>query len=658
MTAHHPRFQRGQAIVLIAIMLAVVVGMAALAIDGSRAYALRRDLQAALDAAALAAGDSLQQRGSYSTAEQAATTIFGANLRLYGTPNCSPGYGAPGASPLTVTCTYSDGTVLTQVVSALGAGGSRFTISASRSLVLQFARILTNGVTPRLAASASGSVNNLLYAPAVAALDQGGCGGAGGTAITLSGTGTQSVMGDVVSNGAISISGVTMRVTGDVYARCQSSVPGVITACYPSGASTPCTYPDVAGATRSGYRLADPNFSPPSALGGSQSTGSNAVLSPGVYAASPNFNSGRCWFLSGGAYEWLGGYTNSTDFVSNELKPPDEAQVGGNTVLSSHQFWNTGGFNCAGSFLLNTTNDPRNPLHNGLWGVEVTSVRTDTYGGIPYQRESAPSMCHSINTAARNDILVQISNVPGATSYNVYLAPPSGGCNGPFGFAGNVAVSGAVANNLTPPCPIYLGGGCSLGNVQLTIDQVYLGSSWAPNLLAAPGTSGAPPPDPETSPLQSSLPNQNPGRGAGAAGDRANENACQAAAGTFASCPAAITPGAVEFYVPSGGCMSLTGSGDNFVFSGYQYDWVVLYEPGPGNGPANTCSNVLGAAGNSALTGFLYAPSAAVSLPSSWLFESGGMGGLLADTLTITASPALSYDPNYAPVPPAARLTG
>ncbi|HEY8743675.1 MAG TPA: pilus assembly protein TadG-related protein, partial [Chloroflexota bacterium] len=67
--------QRGQAIVLIALMLAVVVGMAALAIDGSRAYALRRDLQAAVDAAALAASDSLQQTGSYVTAEQAATTI-------------------------------------------------------------------------------------------------------------------------------------------------------------------------------------------------------------------------------------------------------------------------------------------------------------------------------------------------------------------------------------------------------------------------------------------------------------------------------------------------------------------------------------------------------------------------------------------------------
>src|SRR5712664_4520787 len=103
--------QSGQAIVLIAIMLAVVVGMAALAIDGSRAYALRRDLQAAVDAAALAAGDNLQQTGSYILAEQAATASFGANARLYSAPSCSPGYGSPGATPRTITCTYSDGTV-------------------------------------------------------------------------------------------------------------------------------------------------------------------------------------------------------------------------------------------------------------------------------------------------------------------------------------------------------------------------------------------------------------------------------------------------------------------------------------------------------------------------------------------------------------------
>ena len=109
------RAQKGQAIVLIAIMLAVLVGMAALAIDGSRAYAARRDLQAAVDSAALAAADKLQQGGTYTAAEQAATAIFGTTLRLYAAPGCA-GYGSPGAGPLTVTCNFSDGTILTQVV--------------------------------------------------------------------------------------------------------------------------------------------------------------------------------------------------------------------------------------------------------------------------------------------------------------------------------------------------------------------------------------------------------------------------------------------------------------------------------------------------------------------------------------------------------------
>ena len=88
-------------------MLTVLIGMVAIAIDGSRAYAVRRDLQAATDAAALAAADKMQQTGSFVTAEQAATSIFGTNLRLYSAPSCS-GYGTPGASPWTVTCTFSD----------------------------------------------------------------------------------------------------------------------------------------------------------------------------------------------------------------------------------------------------------------------------------------------------------------------------------------------------------------------------------------------------------------------------------------------------------------------------------------------------------------------------------------------------------------------
>src|ERR1700693_4782674 len=109
--------QRCQAIVWIAILLVVVVGMPALAIDGARAYALRRDLQAAVDAAALAAADTLQQTGLYVPAEQAATTSFDANMRLYAGPtSCSPPYGSP---PRTITCNYSDGTVLSQAVTGL-----------------------------------------------------------------------------------------------------------------------------------------------------------------------------------------------------------------------------------------------------------------------------------------------------------------------------------------------------------------------------------------------------------------------------------------------------------------------------------------------------------------------------------------------------------
>ena len=160
--------QRGQAIVLIAIMLAVVVGMAALAVDGSRAYALRRDLQAAADAAALAAGDTFQQTRSYTAAETAATTSFGTNIRLYASPSCTPGYGSPGGVPRTITCTYTDGTVLTQVVAALGPAGTQFTISASRALVLQFARILTNGTSPRLSASAGSNPRPGRVAPSLA----------------------------------------------------------------------------------------------------------------------------------------------------------------------------------------------------------------------------------------------------------------------------------------------------------------------------------------------------------------------------------------------------------------------------------------------------------------------------------------------------------
>jgi Putative Flp pilus-assembly TadE/G-like len=645
--------------VLIALTLAVVVGMAALAIDGSRAYAMRRDLQVAVDAAALAVGDNLQQTGSYALAEQAATTIFGANMKLYTGPSCSPGYGDP---PRTVTCTYSDGTVLTQVVSSMGPGGSRFAIAASRALPLQFARILTNGVIPRVGASATGNVNNLLYAPTLAALSQAGCGGVSGSAVSVTGGGTLSVIGDLVSNGSISITGgASVQVAGDIYDHCQAPVPGAVSnACYPSGSPTPCTAPDVAGVTHSGHPIVDPAFPPPSVTAGSQGLpASNVVLAPGLYSANPNFSSSVCYFLSPGVYDWQAGYTNAGGFVSNQLKPPAEPSAANNTMLAN-QMWNTGGVNCAGSTRVSGV-DAVNPVKAGTWSIEVTSFRTDTYKGVFYKRESAPSICRTVSISPGGQVIqVQISNVPGATSYNVYAEPPpNSGCSGPFGYAGNVPVVGPVQNNNTAACPAFSGTSCSLGNETATFDSTVLGPSFAPNPFALADTPGAYPPSGESAPLRVNLPNQNPARAAPPGGDLANENQCDTTGGVPTTCPGPITPGAVEFYMPSGGCLNATNSADNFLFSGYQYDWLLVYEPGAAYPPANTCTNVLGAEADSAWVGVIYTPSAALTVNKAATFRTEATGGLMARTLTFIGQlPEIIGSAAYQPAPPASRLTG
>ncbi len=654
-----PRFQRGQAIVLIAIMLAVVVGMAALAIDGARAYALRRDLQAAVDAAALAAADTLQETGLYVSAEQAATTSFGANMRLYAGPSsCSPGYGSP---PRSITCNYADGTVLSQVVAGLGPAGSQFTISASRALQLQFARILTNGAIPRVGSAASANVNNLLFAPTIMALDPAGCGGVPGSAVSVQGGGTLAVVGDVVSNGTITITGGgNIQVAGDIYDRCEAPVPGAVAnTCYPSGAATPCTLPDVAGSTYSGRPVSDPAYPPPTVVGGSQSTPSqNVVLNPGTYSADPNFSTSVCYFLSAGVYKWQNGYTNAGGFVSNDLKPPDEPSTSNNQALAN-QMWNTGAVNCAGSFLPVTV-ATANAVRAGTWAVEVTAARTETYAGTNYKRESAPSMCRIVQVNGGQAIQVQISNVPGATSYNVYFQPPPNpGCSGPFGYGGNIPVVGTVENDSTAGCPSFGATTCSLGHETAVFDSTVLSLAFAPNPFVGPGVLGAYPPAGETPPLRVNLPNQNPDRGTPPAGDRANENQCDTIGGAAMTCPGPITPGAVEFYIPSGGCLNATTSADNFLFSGYQYDWIMVYEPGQSYPPANTCTtNLLGAQADSAWVGLTYMPAAILTVQKAASFRTEATGGLLADMIIFSGQlPTIIGSSNFQPAPPASRLT-
>jgi Flp pilus assembly protein TadG len=646
--------------VLIAMMLAVLVGMAALAIDGSRAYQSRRSLQAAVDAATLAAADTLQQSQSYVSAEAAATASFSANRRLYTAPACAPGYGTPGAGPFTITCTYSDGTVLTQVVSALGPAGSTFTLTATRALQLQFGRILTNGITPNISTRATSSVNNLLYSPTLAALNQAGCGGVPGTSITVNGSGNLVVVGDVVSSGMISVASGNVQVGGDVYARCQASVPGVSLKCYPSGSSPSCTYPDVSGTTKSGYRFVDPNYPPPSLAGASQTaTGTNVLMLPGIYAANPNFIGNDCWFLKAGVYVWQGGYTNNGDFVSNELKPPDEPKISDNTSVSPKQFWNGNGAQCAGAFQVNDVSGS-NRLARASWGLVLTSVRTDTYNGVSYQRESAPSMCRTVTTQfGTENIKVDVSNVPGAMSYNVYITAAGGDCSDRMGLVETIPVVGVVSNFNTSSCPLFTGGGCTLGHESLTLDSTDISNSFAPNAVAAPGAYGSYPPSPETPPLGGNLPNENANRTAPPAGDRANENRCVTVAGAAASCPAAITPGAVVYYIPNGGCLNDTSNGDNYVFSGYQYNWLLVYEPGVANPPANNCSNTMGAATDSAFIGLIYTPAASITVQKASAFRTDETGGVIAYTITFTGQlPTIIGNSGYSPVPPAAKLTG
>jgi hypothetical protein len=202
-----------------------------------------------------------------------------------------------------------------------------------------------------------------------------------------------------------------------------------------------------------------------------------------------------------------------------------------------------------------------------------------------------------------------------------------------------------------------VGSGCSLGNETLNL-EAQLEPPFAPNAAAAAGTADAYPPDSETAPIAGGLPNQNAAMGPGPRGDRANENNCETVGGAYTSCPGPVTPGAVELYFPSGGCFNLNG-GDGYLFSGYQYNWVSLYEPGPANPPANGCTNTFGAASNSAYVGLIYTPSARVSVTSSAAFEAPGAGGIIADSFSFTgAMPRLVYSATYAPVPPASRITG
>src|SRR5438046_3441325 len=133
--------QRGQAIVLVALILTVLFGFIGLAMDGGRGYLDRRHMQASADAAALAAAYNYMNHTDYAQAEAAAVTEFANNERLYMTPSCS-GYGST-----SVSCTFSDPTSQALTLTAVdhSIAGVSFRVTAVHQVGATIMQVLGAG---------------------------------------------------------------------------------------------------------------------------------------------------------------------------------------------------------------------------------------------------------------------------------------------------------------------------------------------------------------------------------------------------------------------------------------------------------------------------------------------------------------------------------
>jgi hypothetical protein len=299
------------------------------------------------------------------------------------------------------------------------------------------------------------------------------------------------------------------------------------------------------------------------------------------------------------------------------------------TARSNHQFWDANKGNCGSTFSLSSPGS--GSLSAGSYSVELTATRYESTTSSScsaqsptcYLRESAPSMCRTINLATSGNLKVNVTSDPGATDFNVYLAQ-------------NTSCSGLTF--------------CS-----------QLGSGTISNCTAG----GAAPPDPERPPLDPSLPNTDPPVGTPPSGDRANESHCVDSSGNNVACPNAWTPGAVEFVIPgvTGAmpCLNLRGQGDIYIFSGYNLGRIVLFMPGPEQSSVpNTCTtNKVNGNGFTSLIGIFYMPAASVTINGNSAYHATIAGGVIAWTVAIIGSGnvAITADPTLRSWPSAVRLT-
>jgi Putative Flp pilus-assembly TadE/G-like len=470
------KLQDGQAIVLIALLILVLFGMLGLAIDSGRSYVDRRDQQAAVDAAALAAGDWYDNYPdvpdlSTKTIPQA-RQVYENNLHLYGgvlfESTSSGMVGTGNAFPQNIWLdTFAGGYTLKITATNTIFNGYQFQIDSKHDFPLAFMQIFGGPSNVNISATASAIVGNQRQTPALLTLSNQPC------ATQLQGNGSLTMLGDAYTNGTECQQGAsTLDLAGNCYGGAGSQCNLAAYFCYSANPNNPPYDPNTnGGVCRAGDTqgrpvvpapvLPDPGYLAPSvwaytAPGYFTDRGTYTEMAPGSYNNFSLTGGSACYFLDAGIYTWNGGYTSHGGFVSNELKSPNEELVRtdlsgpGTTAMANPQFWPS---SCDGAFTVAPVtvtggNGMKHGPGGGNWGIELTAVRHDTFNDTtitapnpvalcaPFggcRRESAPSACTLVSTtddiSGPAGINVSITrNSPGAQFYNVYINPH--GCDG------------------------------------------------------------------------------------------------------------------------------------------------------------------------------------------------------------------------------------
>src|SRR2546426_923219 len=633
--------QEGQAIVLIALLILVLFGMLGLAIDSGRGYVDRRDQQTAVDAAALAAGDWYENYTDLNLSIQQSVLLYQRDLRLYGGPATvnGPTLALVGANNSlkqnTWIYTYNESYTLTIVATDTQFNGFQFQYTTNHNLALAFIQLFGGSKTVPISATATSIVGNQRQTPALLTLSTQSC------ATNLTGSAQLTVLGDVYTNGTACLDS-NLHEAGNCYGGagsncnvaqyyCYNSSPGFV----PYAPSPTCNAGDTQGTgIVPAPTLPDPGYLADSV--GSYTAGQAynqwnrgtwTEMRPGQYG---NFHlsggTASCAFMDPGVYTFTNGYSSDANgsLLSNELRPPAEElwSAPATTNRATPQFWDQNGID------VNVTrNAPGAQYYNVYVNANGCDGNPNNFSFVG--RFLAPGFVDGGSPPA-----LAVGPFPNGT--NTTLINGTGGW--PCGLP-TVTICSIVYNNMSPTVQCYA--------------QTRTQLCQTPDDEGAPQCfSNCPPPanllSQENAPMSLEYPPYS-------AGDVANENYCQPSpnpGNINAPCIGSqVTPGAVQFYFPSGSCFNQNSQGATYVYGGVQYNWIVIYAP-----PSNTCPESMNGGASTQYIGTIYTPGA------DWTINGGDRSPLARPGIRYTAQGAgggpagIDLNPHYPPVPPAARL--